>query len=360
MKKVVIATATLGGGGAERAFINIANKLSEMGVEVKIMASGSRSVEPYRINSCIKVDRIVSLKSNKILKIIDKLNKFRKYFKQHKDYTFISFFPDVSAYCILASWGLRVRNIVSERNDPNTIPRKRYMKLIRNLAFRYASYCVFQTEDAKNYFGSSVRGKSIIISNPINTAILPIPNSIEKRKDIIIAVGRVVPQKNFGLLIRSWAMIADEFPSWQVHIYGDTTYRNGIFTKELSEEIRKLNVEGRIIFMGFSNEIYSKMNEASIYVSTSDFEGMSNTMLEAMSIGTPTIATDCPIGGARTIIEDGKNGILIRVGDEVGLVLSLRELILDADKRRRLSNEGVKLRDSLDIATVCKYWIEII
>lgn len=360
MKKVVIATATLGGGGAERAFINIANKLSEMGVEVKIMASGSRPVKAYKINKSIKIDKIASSKNNKIIKIIDKLHQFRKYFKQHRDYTFISFFPDVSAYCVLASWGLGVRNVVSERNDPNTIPRKRYMKLIRNWAFRHASHCVFQTEEAKKYFGKPVQKKSTIIPNPINVAELPVPNSIENRKNIIIAVGRIVPQKNFSLLIRSWAKIAKDFPDWQVHIYGDTTYHDGIFTKGLAEEICKLKVENNIMFKGFSGDIYSKMNEASIYISTSDFEGMSNTMLEAMTIGTPTIATDCPIGGARTIIKNGTNGILVKVGDEEEIAQSLKALILDANKRRQLSNGGIKLRNTLDTSIVCKYWLEIL
>lgn len=360
MKKVVIATATLGGGGAERAFINIANQLVEMGVEVIIMASGSRPVEAYKINEKIKIDKILSSHNNKFLKIIDKILKFRKYLKQHKDYTFISFFPDVSAYCVFAGIGLGIKNIVSERNDPNTIPRKKFMKRIRNWAFRYASFCVFQTEDAKRYFSDPIRKKSIVIPNPINVASLPAPNLIDKRKNIVIAVGRVVPQKNFGLLIKSWAKIANEFPEWKVEIYGDTTYHNGVFTNKLLENIKTLNLENSVIFKGFSDDIYAKMNDASIYISTSDFEGMSNTMLEAMAMGTPTIATDCPIGGAKMIIDNDVNGCLVKVGDDEGIAKSLRELIIDIDKRRRLSHESVKLRSKLDIANICSIWLKII
>lgn len=360
MKKVIIATATLGGGGAERAFINIANQLVDMGIDVKIMASGSRNVAAYKINEKIRIDRIVSDKKNKIIKIFDKLIKFRRYIKQNRDYTFISFFPDVSAYCVLASLGLKINNIVSERNDPNTIPRKKYMKLIRNWAFRHASYCVFQTEDAKKYFGNAIRKKSVIIQNPINTSLLPIPKPIDERENIIIAVGRVVPQKNFGLLIRSWAKIAKEFPNWNVHIYGDTTYHNGIFTNSLLSEIKRMNIGNSIKFKGFSDDIYNKMNEASIYISTSDFEGMSNTMLEAMAIGTPTIATDCPIGGAKAIINDGVNGCLVKVGDEDGIAESLKMLITDINKRKLLAKESIKVREQLNITNICKHWLKII
>ena len=64
------------------------------------------------------------------------------------------------------------------------------------------------------------------------------------------------------------------------------------------------------------------MNNAMVYVSSSDFEGMSNTMLEAMAMGVPTIATDCPIGGAKTVIKNGENGILTPVGNEKKIALN--------------------------------------
>lgn len=359
-KHVVIATATLGGGGAERAFINIANQLVDMGVDVKIMASGSRPVKAYPIDDRIPIEVISSNRSNKLLKIIDKLSQFRKYIKRHRQYTFISFFPDVSAYCVLASMGLNVRNIVSERNDPYTIPRKKYMKRIRNWAFRHASFCVFQTEDARNYFPEAVRAKSAIIFNPINVTALPLPKPISARKKIIIAVGRVVPQKNFGLLIKSWARLYRKHPDWIVSIYGDTTIHDGVFTKPLDDMIDKLELGQSITFKGFSDRIYEKMNEASIYISTSDFEGMSNTMLEAMAIGTPTIATDCPIGGAKAIIKNDKNGILVKVGDVNGITSALERLIEDADLREQLSNNGILLRKELNVANISSKWIEII
>lgn len=360
MKKIIIATATLGGGGAERAFINIANQLVEMGNDVRIMTSGSRSVESYKVDERIKIDNIVTCKKNKIFRIIDKFFQFRNYIRDHKEYTIISFFPDVSAYCVLASMGLKVRNIVSERNDPNTIPRKKYMKRIRNWAFKYASCCVFQTVDAKNYFPASVRNKSVVIPNPLNVGILPMPIPIENRKKIIIAVGRIVPQKNFLLLVKAWAEVAKKYPDWVINIYGDTTYHNGIFTQSIQKEIVELGVDNSVFFKGFSDKIYNCMNEASIYISTSDFEGMSNTMLEAMAIGTPTIATDCPIGGAKAIIQDKVNGILVKVGDVNSVSNAISTLIEDVDLRKKLSKESVKLRHLLTINNICEQWLEII
>lgn len=87
---------------------------------------------------------------------------------------------------------------------------------------------------------------------------------------------------------------------------------------------------------------------------------MSNTMLEAMAIGTPTIATDCPIGGAKAIINDGVNGCLVKVGDEDGIAESLKMLITDINKRKLLAKESIKVREQLNITNICKHWLKII
>ncbi len=357
MKKLIIATGTLGGGGAERAFLNIANEMIKRDVEVHVLVTGSRPAVAYEMDDRIIVDTIASGKKAKIFKIFDKFFQFRSYFKKHKGSTVISFFPDVSAYCTIASLGILVKNVVSERNDPNTIPRKRYMKMIRNLAFRLADVCVFQTEDAKAYFPKKVQKKGVVISNPIAVEKLPVSKPLSEREKIVILVGRIVPQKNFKMMLDAWAVLKDEFPSYEVHIYGDKTYRDGIFTAELEQIIEEKSLDG-VKLMGFSTEVYAKMNEATVYVSTSDFEGMSNTMLEAMAIGTPTIATDCPIGGARTIIRHRENGILIPVGDVNALVTELRALLQDEEAWKHLSAGGVQLREGLNVQAICTRWYE--
>ncbi len=360
MKKVVIATGTLGGGGAERVFLNIANEMAERDIKVNILVTGSRPTESYSLSNKITVEKISSMRKNKVLKVIDKLIQFRKYFKRHKDSICISFFPDVSAYCVLSSVGIGNKNIVSERNDPNIIPRKRYMKIIRNFAFEGADCCVFQTSDSKGYFSRRVQSKGKVISNPINVFQLPVAAPLEQRKKIVLAVGRIVPQKNFSMLIKAWQTIHKAFPSYQLHIYGDKTYWDGMFAKELQSYIDQNEMYECVKMMGFSEDIYSKMNEAAVYVSSSDFEGMSNTMLEAMALGTPTVATNCPIGGAKTIIQSEKNGILVPVGDVDEMANAILRLLSDIDLRKRLSNNSIVIRDELSIQNICDKWLELI
>lgn len=360
MKEVIIATGTLGGGGAERVFLNIANEMSARGISVRILVTGSRPAQSYPLDNSIIVDKISSTKKNKVVKIIDKFYQFRKYLKEHEGSTVISFFPDVSAYCVFSSIGIHNKNIVSERNDPNTIPRKKYMKKIRNVAFRFADWCVFQTEDAKNYFPEVVRNKGIVINNPISSEKLPQPNDAASREKIILAVGRIVPQKNFLMLIKAWELIEKRYPEYALHIYGDKTYRDGVFADEIQKYIDDHGLGARVFLMGFSSDIYTIMNKAMIYVSSSDFEGMSNTMLEAMAMGVPTIATDCPIGGARTVIRDGENGILTPVGDEKKMSTAIERMICNPKDRAMLSNMAQKVRVDMSVQKVCDEWIKLL
>ena len=109
-------------------------------------------------------------------------------------------------------------------------------------------------------------------------------------------------------------------------------------------------------FHGFSSEIHKIMAESAIYVSSSDYEGISNSMLEALAIGIPAVCTDCPVGGARMYIRDGENGYLIPVGDAD--VMADRMLALMEDKKlgESFSKESVKIREELTDDRIFGMW----
>lgn len=360
MRDIIIATGTLGGGGAERVFLNLANEMSEQGMRVHVLVTSTRKVQSYPLSQSIILDSCTSEKKNKAVKIIDKFVQIHRYLKNHPDSAVISFFPDVSAYCVFASVGCHVRTIVSERNDPRSIPEKKVMRKIRDAAFSRADVCVFQTQDAMNYFPEKVRKKGYIIGNPIRAEDFPSPRAIRERDKIILAVGRIVPQKNFLLLLKAWEKIEKKYPDYVVQIYGNQNSHGGIYTEELQQYIEGHNLQGRIELMGFSNDIYSVMNRAAIYVSPSNFEGMSNTMLEAMAMGLPSIVTDCPVGGARSVIESGRNGILVPIQDVDALASAMDELLQNESMREQFSQESVQIRKTLSIHRIAQEWIHLI
>ena len=102
------------------------------------------------------------------------------------------------------------------------------------------------------------------------------------------------------------------------------------------------------------------MTSSNIYVSSSDYEGISNSMLEALAIGIPTICTDCPVGGARMFIESGKNGYLVPVGDSEAMAEKILALIGNEELQQQFSEESRKIRDLLSKDKIYGMWDKLI
>ncbi len=219
-------------------------------------------------------------------------------------------------------WFVKNRIVFSERNNPRKVPIGWHQQALRNFAFRFADALVFQTEDARSYFPESVQKRGVIIPNPINGK-LPPPIEGEREKTIVTAC-RLHPQKNLPMMINAFSMLADEFPEYKLVIYGQ-----GVLEDELRAQIKALNLENRILLPGFASNILEKVAPCSMYVSSSDFEGISNSMLEALGMGLPAVVTDCPVGGARMVINSGENGILVPVGDTKAMYEAMRSILKD-------------------------------
>ena len=108
--------------------------------------------------------------------------------------------------------------------------------------------------------------------------------------------------------------------------------------------------------MGASDSLEKELPKASVYAFSSDYEGMPNALLEAMVLGMPVVATDCPCGGPRTVIEHGKNGLLIPVGDEKALEESINRLIEDREYAEGLGREAKKLGEQINAQAILAKW----
>jgi glycosyltransferase involved in cell wall biosynthesis len=93
-----------------------------------------------------------------------------------------------------------------------------------------------------------------------------------------------------------------------------------------------------------------------MFVSSSLFEGMSNSMLEAMSIGLPVVCTDCYGGGASAVIRDGENGLLVPVENAAALAEAMMRIARDPSLANRLSENAVRIKDTLAKEKICRLW----
>ena len=157
------------------------------------------------------------------------------------------------------------------------------------------------------------------------------------------------------MMINAFSMLADEFPEYKLIIYGQ-----GVLEDELRAQIKALNLENRILLPGFASNILEKVAPCSMYVSSSDFEGISNSMLEALGMGLPTVVTDCPVGGARMVINSGENGILVPVGDTKAMYEAMRSILKDPALAAQLSQEAIKVRDKFPLCKIAKRWLDVL
>jgi glycosyltransferase involved in cell wall biosynthesis len=262
----------------------------------------------------------------------------------------ISFDAPINIYTIISRAFLKNKLIVSERNDPYKYPGNKFVRKLRDILYHFADGFVFQTHDAKKYFPTSIQQKGTIIHNPISKK-LPYWNENNTEKTIITAC-RLVHQKNLPMLIDAFSIFLETYPEYKLKIFGEGELRD-----ELQTLVNKKGLTKKVLMPGFSKNIHAEMANSNLFIISSNYEGVSNSMLEALAIGVPVISTDAPIGGAKMFINDGVNGILIKVGDVEGLSNAMLRLISDKCLSISLSYEARKIRNELIPEKIVKHWI---
>ena len=344
MKKISFLIGSLGGGGAERVTVALADYFCESGYEVFFIVF-SKANNNYRINPKIKIDYLPENTGK--CAIFFRIKELKKLLKnQTPDYV-ISLGLGYQ-YLILGNLLNKYKFILSERNAPQYYYNW-YQKIYVKYSYEKAYRVVFQTEDAKQYYGKSLEKKSKVIANPITSSI-PDPYDGEREKRIV-AVNRLGQQKNIFMLLRAMKRVLDVFPEYVLEIYG-----KGEQQEELEKYAKELNISDNVKFMGQKANAQTYIVNASVFVSSSDFEGMSNSMLEAMAIGLPVVCTDCPIGGARMVIKNNINGILTPVGDDRIFADEIIGLLKNPEKAKRLGKQASELREQLNVKKIAKEW----
>lgn len=350
MKRILFVIGVLSNGGAERVISILAKEFCELGYEVSIVTIyGDKN--DYMLDKRVNVYPILHKSKNKLIRFGELIHKTRKLIKMINPDLIISFVAIVNIYTILSNAFLGNKLIVSERNDPFQNPENKLIRHLRDFLYRFVDGLVFQTNDAKKYFPYSIQKKGTIISNPIKPN-LPFWNGNIENKTIITAC-RLSRQKNLPMLINAFSKIKKDFPDYKLKIFGVGELRN-----ELLNLISGMGLEKDVLLPGFSNDIHNEMVNSSLFVISSNYEGISNSMLEALAIGVPVISTDAPIGGAKMFINNNENGLLTKVGDAEELANAMKKILSDKDFAKQLSRSSLKIREELSRGEITKMWSE--
>ena len=395
-KKIMMVVPVMKGGGAERVAALLINEFhkNECQVEFVITSSSKEEVIRNELNEDIplvllqdKVEKNQDVKA-KNLKVYSSLccrvfemfgrpvpsyfayvsfvaqygkeiQELREMMKADPGMTVITFLQPSIPMVLLAARGLPNKIIFSERGNPERLMKHRYGKKFIEKYYTRAEVAVFQTEDAKKAYPSCIQEKGIIIPNPIKDNL---PESYHgKRNKNITTFCRISLQKNLPMLIEAFAKLHQGYSEYKLRIIGDTFNKEGEEVKKsLDQQIQEAGLEEVVEFRPFNMNVHEEIIRDAMYVNSSDYEGISNAMLEAMAIGMPVVCTDCPVGGARSVIEDKENGLLVGVNDVEGMYLAMKEIIEHIEFAEKLSVNASKLKEQLLLQNIAKRWMDLI
>ena len=356
--------------------INLAGALLKSGHEV-VLVTSFRAEEEYPLpkgaRRIITYEHLEEKGKNRIFNFFNRFSLQRKVWKEEKPDIIVSFIGKNNALALLTSWGLHIPVLVSVRGEPHEEYCNTPLKLCAKYLFPRASGIILQTEDSKDFFVPAVVKKAVVLSNPLNPIFVEGEPADCMRKDrqeltggeavpgkdkgqrCIIMVGRIDANKNQRLAIDAFSRLADRFPEYLLEIWGEGEDRESLLTY-----VKELGLEKRILLPGATEDVKAKLKESSLFILSSNTEGMPNSLMEAMAMGLPVISTDCPCGGPKMLIENGVNGLLVPVQDVGAMAEAMEKLMADEKLAEKLGKKALKIRDRLNPQKVNTQWEDYI
>jgi glycosyltransferase involved in cell wall biosynthesis len=330
-RRILLAITALGAGGAERVIIRLAHHLVAQGHRVTLLTFEAPGTAPYYpLRSDVDLRQLgIPAGPWPLRRSLERVRALRRAVRDCRPDVVIAFLVKVNVMMALATRGLGVPLILSERNNPERQEVDPLWSWMRAWTYPLADRVVTPSRGVLACFPSAVQRRGRVIPNPVDRLPSP-PLPSESRR--IVAVGRLVPQKGFDLLLRAFAEVAPERPGWTLVIFGEGQERARL------EHMRdELGLADRVGMPGITAAPGQWVEDAEIFVLSSRFESFGNVVTEAMSAGLAVVSFDCPWGPG-DIVRHEVDGVLVPPEDVTALADALRRLMADRDLRRRLGN----------------------
>lgn len=276
----------------------------------------------------------------------------RQYVKKNKPNLILSFLAQFNMLTLTSLLFHNVKIVVAERIDPSRFKKGKILRFVRDMLYFKATGILTQTQSGKNYFNSILRKKTSVIYNPILLEDEKVGAwNIDNTEKNIISAARLVGQKNQKMLIEAFSKLYETHPEYKLIIFGEGDER-----KNLENMIKTKGLEGSVLLPGSSRQLWDEMLKSRLFVLSSNYEGMSNSLIEAMCLGLPCISTK--VSGSVDLIKHGINGLLTNVNDTQELYDTMVQLIEDDKKSVFVSRNSSELFKQLNVNVISKQWID--
>ncbi|WP_433404996.1 glycosyltransferase family 4 protein [Streptomyces sp. CA-146814] len=372
MKISFLINNVYGIGGTNRTVINLAEALA-VRHDVEIVSLFRRLTTPkFEISPRVKVRALVDLRSgsgdraapgtDEPSEVVPRQEEFSAQYNRFTDRRIIEELTGTDADVVIGtrpSLNLFVASYT--RDSALRVAQEHMTHLAIPPAVRAEMARVYPRLDAVTTV-TEADARSFLANTPVpGIPVVGIPNSVPRpavppsdgSSKVVVSAGRMHHIKRYDLLIRAFSMIAEEFPDWQLRIYGD-----GGEAAKLRSLVTELGLTGRALLMGGFSPIESEWAKGSVAAVTSSAESFGMTLVEAMRCGLPVVSTDCPVG-PREILRDGEDGLLVPTGDASAIAAGLRLLMADDNLRRTMGEAALRNSARYDPDVVAARYVDL-
>ena len=352
MKSILFIINNLGGGGAEKVLVDILNNFDYSMYSIDLLLLSEEGVYLNKINKNVKINSIVpknKFKNKYINKIYRSMSyRMYKYFPSiscrlaiRKKYDVeIAFLEGHSTFLLSKSPNKNSKKIAWVHTD--ITKHKPISQRIEKESYDKVDKVICVSEEAKQKFIEvypSYKEKVSVIYNIIDKdKILQMSNEYikyETNKPTILGIGRLINSKRFDLLIKVYKKLLDDGIDCNLIILGEGGERS-----KLEELVYLLDIKDKVYMPGYIENPYAYIKKSDVLVVTSDIEGFSLVIAEAMTLGKAIISTDCT--GPKELLEDNKYGIIIEKNNLQALFVNLKKFLLSDKYRKKYESLSIK------------------
>jgi glycosyltransferase involved in cell wall biosynthesis len=357
--KLTLVISSLERGGAERVISVLAGAWAERGEQVTLITFDDAEEPAYPLHPLVALrslrvpNALARNPFHALYRNVRRVWLLRRCIRQSRPNVVISFLDFPSIVTLLATRGLGVPVIVSERANPAFDDLKTTWRVLRRFMYPSAAALVCQTSAMVALLQQKIKVAGYAIPNAVELPATANPGAAkggDANARTTVAMGRLVPQKGFDLLLEAFARIAARHPEWSIKVLG-----KGPLKGKLEAQAESLGLKNRVSFVGVVSDPFPVLRAADLFVFPSRFEGFGNALAEAMACGLPVISFDCPAGPS-DIIRNEVDGVLVPPDDVAGLANAMDRLMSDAAQREKLARRAPEVLTRFSLERVLTMW----
>ena len=354
MKNILFISNSISFGGAAKILCFVANSLAERDYNISIVNLNNTNAKgnfKQKLSDKISLYELYS-NGRRGFRRLEQINQVAKIAKHTKSNVVVGFTAMPNFIAKMVGLKLHIPSIMSERADPFISWSKSWGDKILLCFINNSTGGVFQTEGAMEFYSKRLQKRGTVIPNPIFIKG-EIPDiEYKDREKTVVSVGRLdMYQKRYDVMLNAFKIFSEKHPDYTLKLYGD-----GSDVETIKGIICDLCLTEKVEFMGVTTNPIQDTAKEGMFLITSDFEGISNALLEAMASGLPCVSTDHSPGGARLLITHGENDLLAPIGDAEGLAKCMCEFAENPELAKKCGENAKDVVNRFNPEKIIDMW----